>query len=205
MQTLQWVLLQYGECVRHLNVRINEHTGTSPLIKKQVKPKSSSIANHLLFCNHSASYDNFSILKRENKKFLLELKRNLLIMRDNHLWIETLHRHHCTCSIGLSNKIFVRILFAFKDTHMASALTNRTQALMRSMNMSIWVISTLNQLFRRGSYTEIKFSKKWSSGKTPLFMIGLFCTTKFYFCLNIGFWKSSFAWKCGVFHGSNFN
>ena len=28
------------------------------------------------------------------------------------------------------------------------------------MNMDIWVGSTLNQLFIRGSYTEIKFSKK---------------------------------------------
>ena len=28
----------YGECVRHLNVRIGEHIGISPLTKKQVKP-----------------------------------------------------------------------------------------------------------------------------------------------------------------------
>ena len=61
----------YGECVRHLNVRISEHTGTSPLTKKAVKPKSSSMVDHLLFCNHSASYDNFSILTRDNKTFLL--------------------------------------------------------------------------------------------------------------------------------------
>ena len=72
----------YGECVRHLNVRIGEHIGISPLTKKQVKPKNSSVADHLLFCNHSASYDDFSILTRENKKFLLELKESLLIMRD---------------------------------------------------------------------------------------------------------------------------
>ena len=42
----------YGECVRHLNVRISEHIGISPLNKKQVKPKNGSVANHLLFCNH---------------------------------------------------------------------------------------------------------------------------------------------------------
>ena len=45
----------YGECVRHLNVGIGEHIGISPLTKKQVKPKNSSVADHLLFCNHSAS------------------------------------------------------------------------------------------------------------------------------------------------------
>ena len=72
----------YGECIRHLNVRIGEHIGISPLTRKQVKSKNSSIADHLLLCNHSASYDNFSILTRENKKFLLELKESLLIMRE---------------------------------------------------------------------------------------------------------------------------
>ena len=74
-------LFYYGECMRHLNIRIGEHIGISPLTSKQVKPKNSSIADHLLFCNHSASYDDFSILTRENKKFLLELKESLLIMR----------------------------------------------------------------------------------------------------------------------------
>ena len=72
----------YGDCYRHLNLRIGEHTGISLLTKKQVKPKNSSVANHLLFYDHSAShddYDDFSILTRENKKFLLELKESLLI------------------------------------------------------------------------------------------------------------------------------
>ena len=48
----------------------------SALTKKQVMPKNSSVADHLLFYNHSASYDDFSILMRENKK-LLELKEIL--------------------------------------------------------------------------------------------------------------------------------
>ena len=72
----------YGEFVRHLNVRTGEDIGISPLTKKRVKRKNTSVADHLLFCNHSASYDNFTILTRENKKFLLELKNGLLIMRD---------------------------------------------------------------------------------------------------------------------------
>ena len=61
----------YGEYIRHLNVRIGEDTGLSPLTKSQVKPKNSSIANHVLFCSHSASYDK-----------LLQLNKSLLIMRD---------------------------------------------------------------------------------------------------------------------------
>ena len=68
--------------MRHLNVRIGEHIGIPPLTRKQVKPKNSSVADHLLLCNHSTSYDDFSILRRENKKFSLELKESLLIMRD---------------------------------------------------------------------------------------------------------------------------
>ena len=36
----------FGECVRHLHVRIGEHIGISPFTKKQVKPENSSLANH---------------------------------------------------------------------------------------------------------------------------------------------------------------
>ena len=68
--------------MRHLNVRISEHDGISPLSKNQVKAKNRCVADHSLFCNHSVSYDDFSILMCENKKFLLELKESLLIMRD---------------------------------------------------------------------------------------------------------------------------
>ena len=42
----------------------------------------SSVADHLLLCKHSVSYDDFSILTRENKKCLLELKESLLIKID---------------------------------------------------------------------------------------------------------------------------
>ena len=75
----------YGKCVRHLNVRIGEHIGISPLTRKKVKPKGSAVSDHLLLCNHSPSFENFSVLTKENKKFLLELKESLLIMRDKPL------------------------------------------------------------------------------------------------------------------------
>ena len=48
----------------------------------------------------------------------------------------------------------------FKDTHRRKAPTNKTPALTKSMNMDIRIVGTLNQLFIRDSYTEIKFSKK---------------------------------------------
>ena len=72
----------YGECVRHLNERIGEYIGISPLSKKKVKPKGSAVSDHLLLCNHAPSFENFSVLTEENRKFVLELKESLLIMRD---------------------------------------------------------------------------------------------------------------------------
>ena len=72
----------YGGCVRHLNVRIGEHIGISPLTKKEDKPKVSAVSDHLLFCNHFPSFKMFRVLTRKNKKFLLKLKESLLIMRD---------------------------------------------------------------------------------------------------------------------------
>ena len=60
----------YGECVRHLNVRIGEHIRISPLTKKKVKPNGSAVSHQLLLCNHSPSFEN--VLTMENKKFLLE-------------------------------------------------------------------------------------------------------------------------------------
>ena len=69
--------LYYDEHVRYLNVKNGENVGISSLTKKQVQPKNSSVADHLLFCNHSPSYGDFSILMLENKTFLLELKESL--------------------------------------------------------------------------------------------------------------------------------
>ena len=60
----------YGECVRHLNVRIGEHIGISPLTRKKLKSKGSAVSDHLLFCNHSPSFENFSVLTKEIKTFL---------------------------------------------------------------------------------------------------------------------------------------
>ena len=71
-----------------MNVRTGELLVYHHLPKKQVKHKNSSVATHLVFCKHSASYDNFSILTRENKLFLLELKESLFRMRQTILELE---------------------------------------------------------------------------------------------------------------------
>ena len=44
-----------------------------------------------------------------------------------------------------------------KDNHRKNTPSNKV--LTKSMNMRIWEIGSSNQLFKRGSYTENKFSK----------------------------------------------
>ena len=72
----------HGECVRHLNVRTGENVGILPCTKTP-----SSVGDHSLFCNHSASYDNFNFFNNNLASASLDLFK------------------------GPSNKIFARILF----------------------------------------------------------------------------------------------
>ena len=95
-----------------------------------------------------------------------------------------------------------------KGTRRKKAPSNKTLALAKSWNMEIWVVGTSNQLFVRGSSVETKCSKKSINkavtGKTPFFVIGLFCTYHFV-CLNIGFCYGSFIWKWCFFYLRAFN
>ena len=73
----------YGECVRHLAVRSGEHTGISSLTNQRVQPgKDSVVYDHLLNYNCSRTFQDFSVLCHENKKYFSELKESLLIIRD---------------------------------------------------------------------------------------------------------------------------
>ena len=64
------------------------------------------------------------------------------------------------CTFTLPQLLCTDKKIGFQDTHGQNILSNKTEALTKSMNMNIWAIGTLNQLIVRGSYTEIKFSKK---------------------------------------------
>ena len=82
----QWWLCNesyYGECIRHLALRSGEHIDVSSSTNKRAQPKKdSAVSHHLLKCNYSPTFQDFSALCHENKKYLLELKESLLIMRD---------------------------------------------------------------------------------------------------------------------------
>ena len=69
-----------GGTERHLKVRSRTHIGISPLVFNKAKSSAeSSVRDHLLFCDYSPSFDDFTILTHGNNKFLLEIKESLLI------------------------------------------------------------------------------------------------------------------------------
>ena len=70
----------YGNIKRHFKVRIWEHSGISHLTGK--KDKLTAIQEHLLCCNYSPYYEDFSILTRESNDFKLKIMESLLIARD---------------------------------------------------------------------------------------------------------------------------
>ena len=75
----------YGKTKRHFKVRIFEHLGISHLPEKKVKienNKLTAIQEHLLCCNYSPSFKDFSILTRESNDFKLKIMENLLVARD---------------------------------------------------------------------------------------------------------------------------
>ena len=75
----------YGKTKRHFKVRICEHLGISDLTEKKVKienNKLTAIQEHLLSCNYSPSFEDFSILIRENNDFKLKIMESLLIASD---------------------------------------------------------------------------------------------------------------------------
>ena len=80
------------------------------LLEKKVKPSNSSaISDHLLHCNFSHSFDNFSILAHENKKYLLEITESLIIMRDR----PSLNRNITYASLYLFDKVSYQVLVYF--------------------------------------------------------------------------------------------
>lgn len=65
---------------RHLKFRSGKHIGISPFTFKKAQPsQESSICEHLLQCDNSTSFDEFTILAHGSKKYLLEIQESYLI------------------------------------------------------------------------------------------------------------------------------
>ena len=70
----------YGQTDRHLKVKSGEHNGISRLKFKKIKPsKERAIRDHSLNCNNISSFEEITILANKNSKFVLEIKKRLLI------------------------------------------------------------------------------------------------------------------------------
>ena len=88
----------YGKTKRNFKVRICEHLGISHLTGKKVKidnNKLMAIQEHLLCCNYSPSFEDFSILTRESNDFKLKIipiliahVRPILNKADSSLFLE---------------------------------------------------------------------------------------------------------------------
>ena len=75
----------------HISLEI-PHSGISRLTGKKVKidnNKLTTIQEHLLCCNYSPSFEDFSILTRESNDFKLKIMENLLIARDKSILNKT--------------------------------------------------------------------------------------------------------------------
>ena len=74
----------YGKTKHHFKVRMCKHLGISALTGKRVKgDDDSAIKEHLLFCNHTPDFEDFSILATNNNDFKVTLMESLLINRDH--------------------------------------------------------------------------------------------------------------------------
>ena len=75
--------IYYGETCRHLNIRVGEHSGVSPLTGKRSKAMTTTaIKDHVLICGHVVSFEDLKILASSNSEFHLKIKESLLISRD---------------------------------------------------------------------------------------------------------------------------
>ena len=73
----------YGETCLHLSIRVGEHWGVSRLTDKKSKSKkSTAVKNHMHFCDHTVSINDFKISATSDSDFHVKVKEGLLISRD---------------------------------------------------------------------------------------------------------------------------
>ena len=81
----------YGKTFRHFYTRVAKHMVISNVTGKRLKNvKQSAISDHLLQCNCTINFDDFSILSKDCNKFKLLLMESLLKKRDKTIWNRTI-------------------------------------------------------------------------------------------------------------------
>ena len=67
-----------------MKVRVSENQGVSARTGKRVKGTlSTSVRDHILNCDHTVAWEDFSIIGRESNHYLLESKESLFIKLEN--------------------------------------------------------------------------------------------------------------------------
>ena len=66
-----------------------------------------------------------------------------------------------------------------------------------------WLVHQISSLYEVLNLKQHFRKTKVVTGKTPFFVISLFCIPNSV-CLSIDFWQGSFTWKCCVFNPSTF-
>ena len=80
---LSGIKIYYDQSIKNLEIKSGEHLEESAFTGKKANLSNNSAAcDNLFHCNYLPSFDNFSILAQENKKYLLEIKKSFLIMTD---------------------------------------------------------------------------------------------------------------------------
>ena len=65
----------YNKTYWNLSVRVGEHSGVSPITGKKLKSKkSTAVKDHMLFCDHILSIDEFKILATSDPDFHVKIK-----------------------------------------------------------------------------------------------------------------------------------
>ena len=73
----------YDNKCQHLNIRVGEDSGVSPLTGKKSNAKTTTaIKDHMLLCDHVVSLKDFEILASINSEFYHNIKESILIPRD---------------------------------------------------------------------------------------------------------------------------
>ena len=76
------------------------------------------------------------------------------------------------CTFTLPQLLCTDKKIGFQDTHGQNVLSNKTEALTKSMNMNIWAIGTLNQLIIEVLILKLNFQKnKVVSVKCPFLLV----------------------------------
>ena len=72
----------YNKTCQHLSFGVGKHSGVSLLTgKKSKSKKSTAVKDHMLFCDHIVSINDFKVLATSDSDFHIKVKESLLISR----------------------------------------------------------------------------------------------------------------------------